>query len=71
MGTLLTVLTKGGRAVVSTGWSEPGQGVVDHFTGPDVSHGIVLSGFARMWPVGSPCFSGCGVKTQLRPRSYL
>lgn len=34
-------------------------------SGPDVSLGIVLSGFPRVWLVGSFYFSGSGDETQL------
>lgn len=39
--------------------------------GPDVSHGIVLSGFQGMWSVGPFHFLQSGAETQLRPRCDL
>lgn len=38
---------------------------------PDVSHGVIQSGFEGRWPLGSFRLHGCGAETQLRSRCYL
>lgn len=51
------------RVVVSADGSEPGQGSLIRNSGPDVRHGVTLSGFARTWLVGWFHFSGWGAET--------
>lgn len=50
---------KGVEVEGSTDWLGPG---------PEVSHGIVLSGGMRVWSVGPFCFQGPGAETQLKSR---
>lgn len=40
-------------------------------SGPDVSHGVVVSSFMRVWLVGLFCFYGPVAETQMRSKCYL